>query len=64
MTPSYFYAATASARVYIVYPTGALNHWLNVMNSHGVRAVINLRSDVLISKGDGTSENPFILQLA
>ena len=61
MTPSYFSAAFAYAVVYFVYPSGGLYLWDNVSNSGGVRAVINLRSDVLISKGDGTSENPFIL---
>ena len=61
MTPSNFNAANARAYVYYVYPTGELNRWGYVSNSFGVRAVINLRSDVLISKGDGTTQNPFIL---
>ena len=66
MTPSYFGDADAYARVYSVRPSGELNHWYGVTVSYslGVRAVINLRSDVLISKGDGTVENPFILNLA
>ena len=61
MTPSYFSAAFAYAVVYFVYPSGGLYLWDNVSNSGGVRAVINLRSDVLISKGDGTTQNPFEL---
>ena len=64
MTPSYFIAARAIALVYNVNPTGELLQWYSVTDSLGVRAVINLRSDVLISKGDGTIENPFQLQLA
>ena len=63
MTPSYFDAANAIAHVYIVIPAGGLYPWSHVTSSNGVRAVINLRSDVLISKGDGTIENPFILAL-
>ena len=61
MTPSNFNAANARAYVYYVYPAGELNLWSYVTNSYGVRAVINLRSDVLISKGDGTTQNPFEL---
>ena len=64
MTPSLFEAASANAFVYRVNPTGELNQWGNVTSSYGVRAVINIRSDVLISQGDGTIENPFILNLA
>ena len=61
MTPSLFSAVSAYALVYSVRPTGVLSQWSYVTNSDGVRAVINLRSDVLISKGDGTTQNPFIL---
>ena len=64
MTPSYFYAADALAHVYIVRRAGELNLWNSVSHSLGVRAVINIRSDVLIQEGDGTSENPFVLKLA
>ena len=63
MTPSHLHAADTRALVYNVVPSGALYQWYRVSYSHGVRPVINLRSDVLISKGDGTVENPFILQL-
>ncbi len=61
MTPSLFYAANAYARVYSVNPAGELYLWNGVSSSDGVRAVINLRSDVLIQEGDGTTQNPFIL---
>ena len=64
MTPSYFYDAHVYAHVYFVLPTGELIYWNRVTNPYGVRPVINIRSDVLISKGDGTVENPFILDLA
>ena len=64
MTPSHFYASYANARMYRVNPTGELDPWGLVTLSRGVRPVINIRSDVLISQGDGTVENPFILNLA
>ena len=61
MTPTLFLAESAFAYVFYVDPAGELYQWHLVTDSYGVRAVINLRSDVLISKGDGTVENPFIL---
>ena len=64
MTPADFPEDVANARMFSIYPTGELNLWYNVTYSLGVRAVINIRPDVLISQGDGTSENPFILELA
>ena len=62
-SPSNFNATNANANVYYVNPAGELNNG-NVTNSFGVRPVINLRSDVLISKGDGTIENPYFLKLS
>ena len=64
MTPSYFYDAHVYAYVYFVLPTGELIYWNRVTNLYGVRPVINIRSDVLISQGDGTTQNPFILSLS
>ena len=61
MTPSLFSSSYAVANIYYVYPMGELITTLHVGYQRSVRAVINLRSDVLISQGDGTSENPFIL---
>ena len=62
MTPSYFYASHAYAFVWHVNPTGNIvDSWVTI--SVGVRAVINLRSDLLISSGDGTVENPYQLTL-
>ena len=34
----------------------------NVTNSHSVRGVINLNADTQISDGDGTKENPFVVE--
>ena len=61
MTPLSFYSAKVNARVFAVYSNGDLNRWTPVDSSCGLRPVVNVRSDVLISQGDGTTENPFIL---
>ena len=64
MSPSYYDSQNTFLHMYYVTGTGELNLWSYVTSSLGVRPVINIRSDVLIAQGDGTSENPFILQLA
>ena len=64
MTPSYFDATIARARVYYVSLEGELIPLDSVVSLRGLRPVINIRSDVLISQGDGTIENPFILKLS
>ena len=61
MTPLYFNASYAYAYVFSVYFSGELNALSYVTLSFGVRAVINLRSDVLISQGEGTTDNPYFL---
>ena len=63
MSPSSFGDDYTFARISFVYPTGELDPWRSVAYSNGVRAVINLRSDLLISSGDGTTENPYQLTL-
>ena len=42
-------------------PSGSLDPWHHVTNSIGVRPVINLRADTVITKGDGSSLNPFVV---
>ena len=42
--------------------SGGLDQWHNVTYSFGVRPVINLKADVTISKGDGSSLNPFVIK--
>ena len=63
MTPAFFSANYVSASVYNVYSSGMLWNWNYATDSYGLRAVINLRSDVLIYHGDGTINNPFMLTL-
>ena len=62
MTPSYFYNGTSNSRVWDILENGSLSSWRSVDFSSGVRPVINLRSDVQITKGDGTTLNPYVIQ--
>ena len=64
MTPAGSDALIGDFRVYTVLMSGSLFQWYSIVNFLGIRPVTNIRSDVLISQGDGTVENPFILNLA
>ena len=60
MSPSYFRATNSRAVVFRVASDG----WLingNVRLTDGVRPVINLKSTTTISSGNGTAQNPFIV---
>ena len=62
LSPSSFGSDYSLAFVWIVYPSGGLLSWNSVASSLGApRPVINLKADTLITKGDGTSLNPFKL---
>ena len=59
MSPSYFAENYSTALVWRVDYSGNLNPWYGVMGNHTVRPVINLKQDVEIVSGDGTSIAPF-----
>ena len=59
LSPGYFLPYYSRARVWLVDSSGSLSPWSSVGDSFGVRPVINLRADTLITKGDGTALNPF-----
>lgn len=59
MTSSYFSQNSAYAFVWRVFPDGSMENYANVNSSGGIRPVINLNYNVLISSGDGTIDNPF-----
>lgn len=61
LSPSYFASNYSNAYVWPVVPSGSLTPWNGVTDSFGVRPVINLRADTLITKGDGSSLNPFVV---
>ena len=60
-SPSYFVSDYSFAYVWHVMSSGSLNPWDSVADSFGVRPVINLKADTLITKGDGSSLNPFVV---
>ena len=61
LSPSLFGSSNSGACVWTVLPSGSLAPWHNVTYSLGVRPVINLKADTLITKGDGSSLNPFVV---
>ena len=64
LSPSRFSSSYSSAYVWIVGPSGVLNPWGSVENSFGARPVINLKADTLITKGDGTALNPYVVSIS
>ena len=62
LSPSSFESNYSRASVWSVYPSGGLYPWGYVANSFGVRPVINLKADTPITKGDGTSLNPYVVK--
>ena len=63
MSPSLFSSSNASALAWYVSSTGRLNApW--VATSYGVRPVVNLSADILITGGDGTKVNPYMVALS
>ena len=59
MSPSFY--NSYGANVFVVGSYGSLDAFDNVTNANGVRPVINLKADTVISSGDGTASNPFVI---
>ncbi|HIT22075.1 MAG TPA: hypothetical protein IAB56_03745 [Candidatus Scybalousia intestinigallinarum] len=63
MSPYYFTSSNASAHAWHVNSTGSLHaYWVSA--SYGVRPVVNLSADILITGGDGTKVNPYMVALS
>ena len=62
LSPGRFTSNYSDANGWFVSPSGSLSPWIRVTYSYGVRPVINLKADTLITKGDGTSLNPFVIK--
>ena len=62
MSPSYFNSNGSNAFVWYIVSSGGLLPWNYVTANIGVRPVINLKSDITITKGDGTALNPYVIQ--
>lgn len=60
MSPSFYYSTNKIAYGWILNKNGTLSSAF-VTNSFGLRPVINLKSDVKIKGGIGTSSDPFII---
>ena len=61
LSPSYILSNYSIASVWFVLPSGSLSPWGDVPYSIGVRPVINIKADTMITKGDGSSLNPFVI---
>ena len=61
LSPSRFLSYNSHASVWSVNPSGILS-WYSVASSFGARPVINLKADAQITKGDGTSLNPYVVK--
>ena len=62
LSPSNFRSGSSRASVWVVLPSGSLAPWTDVSGSIGVRPVINLKADALITKGDGSALSPFVVK--
>lgn len=58
MSPGYFSVTKLTENNYIMNSTGTLTTE-SIKNESGIRPVINLSKDVKITKGNGTSANPY-----
>ncbi len=62
LSPSLFSSGYFLAGVWNLSPSGSLSLY-DVTNSFGIRPVINLKADTQITKGDGTSLNPYVVSI-
>ena len=62
LSPSRFDSNNSPAYVWLVLSSGSLHPGALVTLSYGVRPVINLKANTLITKGDGSSINPFVVK--
>ena len=61
MSPYYFYASSSYAWVFDVSSAGQLSGTGVDNTSLGVRPVVNLKSSVQITGGNGSSSNPYVI---
>ena len=62
LSPSHFNPSASFAIVWLVVSSGSLNRSYHITLSYGTRPVINLRADTVITKGDGTALNPYVVK--
>ena len=61
MSPSYFHTWLMSASIWGIGSDGRLDYSWPTHSYAGIRPVINLRKDTLISEGNGTKTNPYVI---
>ena len=64
LSPGRFAHYNSTAGAWTVDPSGSLGPWGGVAASCGARPVINLKADTLITKGDGTALNPYVVSIS
>ena len=64
LSPASFISSYSRAYVLRVLPSGAIIDWYYVADSFGARPVINLKANTQITKGDGTTLNPFVVSIS
>ncbi len=62
MSPSYFNVSNGHADGWYQDSAGYLSPWTWVTDWYGIRPVINLKSDVKITGGIGTANDPFVVE--
>ena len=62
LSPGRFTSNYSDANGWFVSPSGSLSPWIRVTYSYGVRPVINLKAETQITKGDGSSLNPYVVK--
>ena len=61
ISPSHFNATSKGSGGWRMNSSGYLDPWWGLTGSLGIRPVINLKSDVKITGGIGTANNPFVV---
>ena len=62
LSPSDFESFFSLSHIFDVISSGSLRRWSGVTNISTVRPTINLKSNILITKGDGTALNPYVVK--
>ena len=62
LSPSNFGSYSSYSKIWRVSPFGSLISWDFVTGTIAARPVINLKADTIISKGDGTALNPYVVK--
>lgn len=62
LSPSDFYSNRSAVCIWYIDMSGNLNDGNSSSSMFGIRPVINLKQDIEIISGDGTSISPYVIQ--